>query len=484
MEYIFAELNHIPAILLAVINWTLRILAVLIVPRNRQPTSGMSWLMLIFLSPILGWIAFLMFGNSKLPRNRRNLQARVDNYLDSIDEGLSEARKAVSRKYDQVLNLAENLVHMPVTYADRYEILDDYDEVFTKLTQDFNNAKEVINVSYYILTFDKSTKPVLEALVKAHRRGVGVFVMYDAYSAFIHGKRVKVARDYLMDAGVPVKVSLPFSLVPNKYLRPDLRNHRKMVVIDHRICYTGSQNIIDKTYHRKDDIRYKELVVRMEGHVAKHVEIVFATDWLAETKENILLLDPSPRRHNKDTNLRVQVLPSGPGYADENNLKVLTALFYTAEHSITIVNPYFVPDTALMTAIVSAARRGVRVTMVNSEAVDQFFVAHAQRSYYEELLKAGVHIYLHRRPVLVHSKFMIVDDEVSAVGTSNLDMRSLILDSELTVMVYGEQFASSLQAVADTYLANARVVDKESWEARPVAHKIFDTIARLTASIQ
>ena len=484
MDYVIAEIGHVPAILLLVTNWSLRLLGLVIVPRNRQPMSGMAWLMLIFLSPILGWIAFLMFGNPKLPKNRRNLQSKVDHYLDSIDEGDSQARQAVNAKYDSVLNLAESLAHMPVTYADRYEILDVYDDVFKRLTQDISDAKEVINVSFYILGLDKSTNQMLKALVKAHRRGVSVYVLYDDYSMLRYRKWVKAAKVYLKAAGIPIHPSLPFSLAPNKYLRPDLRNHRKMVTIDHNVCYTGSQNIIDKTYHRPDTIYYKELVVRMEGNVAKHMEIVFATDWLAETKENILLLDPAPRRRNKQTNLRVQVLPSGPGYLDENNLKVFTALFYTAEHSITVVNPYFVPDNALMTAIISAARRGVRVTMVNSEAVDQFFVAHAQRSYYEQLLEAGVHIYLHRKPVLVHSKFMIVDEEVSTVGSSNMDMRSFVLDSELTMIVYGQQFARGLQAVADTYLADARVVDKEAWSVRPLSHKIFDTIARLTASIQ
>lgn len=484
MDILVAEMSHVPAFLLILINWSLRILGLVIVPRNRQPMSGMAWLMLIFLSPILGWIAFLMFGNPKLPKNRKNLQAKVDSYLEAIDDGDTQARKAVNAKYDSVLNLAESLVRMPVTYADRYEILDDYDDVFHRLTQDITNAKEVINVSFYILGLDKATKQVLKALVAAHKRGVNVYVLYDDYSILRYRKWTKAAIAYLKKAGVPVHASLPFSLAPNKYLRPDLRNHRKMVTIDHHVCYTGSQNLIDKTYHRPDDIHYKELVVRMEGNVAKHMEIVFATDWLAETKENILLLDPAPRRHNKQTNLRVQVLPSGPGYLDENNLKVFTALFYAAEHSITIVNPYFVPDNALMTAIISAARRGVRVTMVNSEAVDQFFVAHAQRSYYDQLLEAGVHIYLHRKPVLVHSKFMVVDEEVSTVGSSNMDIRSFVLDSELTMLVYGQQFASSLQAVADAYLANAKVVDKEAWSARPLSHKIFDTVARLTASIQ
>lgn len=484
IDYVLASFSHLPALLFIITGWVLRALALFIIPRGRAPTAGMAWLMLIFLVPVPGWIVFLMFGHSKLPRNRRNLQKRVDHYLESIDDGDRAARNDVDQKYRQVLDLAESLVHMPVTYCDRYEIIDNYNDFFKQLTQDIINSKEVIYINFYILCLDTSTKSVFDALEQAHARGVNIHVLYDAYCQIRYRKWARPAKERLEKMGIAVKASLPFSLRLGNYQRPDLRNHRKMVIIDHTIGYTGSQNLIDKTYHRKDEIYYKELVVRTEGHVSKHLEAVFAADWLAETKENILLFDPLPRRRNKKTNLRVQVIPSGPGYADENNLKVFTSLFYVAERSITIVNPYFVPDDALMTAITSAARRGVKVTMINSQAEDQFLVAHAQHSFYDQLIESGVNVYQHKHPALVHSKFIIIDDEVSAVGSSNLDSRSFMLNSELTLLVYGEQFASALQAVADTYLENSRPIEKERWDARSAGHKLFDNIARLTSSIQ
>ncbi len=485
-DFILADISRLPAIIFILFGWLLRILALFVVPRNRQPTSGMAWLMLIFISPILGWLAFLLIGSSKLPRHRQNLQARVDRYLEAIDQGEHTAKEAVNAKYTKTVNLAERLVHMPVTYCDRYEVLADYNEVFSRLAQDIDEAKEVVNINFYIMALDESTEPVVAAIERAHKRGVSVYVLFDDYCrvSLRYRRRFKALFNRLSDAGVRCIGSLPISLTFKKYLRPDLRNHRKLVTIDHYVAYTGSQNLIDKTYHRKDDIKYKELVVRLEGDVAKHIEIVFATDWLAETKENILLLDPTSRRRNTNTNLRVQVVPSGPGYLDENNLKVFASLFYEAEKSITIVNPYFVPDDSLMTALTSAVRRGVQVNMINSEVIDQLFVGHAQRSYYEQLLAAGVRIYLHKKPTLVHSKFIVVDDEVSAVGSSNLDIRSLVLDSELTLLVYGEQFASSLQAIADSYLANSRQLDKDQWAKRSAVNKLFDNIARLTSSLQ
>lgn len=485
-EFILADISRLPAITFILFGWLLRVVALFVVPRNRPPTSGMAWLMLIFISPTLGWVAFLLIGSSKLPKNRQNLQARVDRYLEAIDQGDHTAKEAVNKKYTKTVDLAERLVHMPVAYCDRYEVISDYDEVFSRLAQDIDNAKEVVNVNFYIMVLDNSTEQVVAAIERAHKRGVSVYVLYDDYCRWSlrYRRRFKLLRFRLESAGVRYVASLPMTLSFKKYLRPDLRNHRKLVTIDHYLAYTGSQNLIDKTYHRKDSISYKELVVRLEGDIAKHIEIVFATDWLSETKENILLLDPTSRRRNNNTNLRVQVVPSGPGYLDENNLKVFTSLFYEAEKSITIVNPYFVPDDSLMTALTSAVKRGVRVVMLNSDVIDQLFVGHAQRSYYEQLLEAGVNIHLHKKPELVHSKFIVVDDEVSAVGSSNLDIRSLVLDSELTLLVYGEQFASSLQAIADSYLANSRQLDKQSWSARPATHKLFDNIARLTSSLQ
>lgn len=485
-DIILAGISSLPTLVFVLFGWGLRVLALFVVPRNRPPMSGMAWLMLIFISPILGWCTFLVLGNSKLPKHRQNLQARVDRYLEAIDQGDRTARDAVNIKYTKTMDLAERLVHMPVAYCNRYEAISEYSEVFERLVQDIDTAKEVINMNFYIMALDDTTEPVFAALERAEKRGVSVYILFDDYCRvnWRYRKYFKAAYQRLTKAGICCVATLPMSLSFKKYLRPDLRNHRKLVTIDHYIAYTGSQNLIDKTYHRNDDIYYKELVVRLEGDVAKHIEVVFATDWLAETKENILLLDTTSRRRNSNTNLRVQVVPSGPGYLDENNLKVFTSLFYEAEKSITIVNPYFVPDDSLMTALTSAVKRGVAVTMVNSAAVDQFFVAHAQRSYYEQLLAAGVHIYLHKKPVLVHSKFIIVDDEVSAVGSSNLDIRSLVLDSELTLLVYGSQFASSLQAVADSYLASSKQLDKKIWNTRPAIYKLFDNIARLTASLQ
>lgn len=485
MENFFSvDIGRMLAIGLIGLDWLLRLLALFVVPRNRPPTAGMAWLMLIFFAPIPGWVIFLLIGNPKLPKHRRNLQSRVDKFLEMIGENNDDLAKAAGAKYYQLFKLAHNLTNLPLTYCDRYEIIYNYDDYFDRLVKDIDSAKQVVHVNSYILALDKATDQVIAALERAHSRGVTVYVLYDDYCRFSHRKRLTAAVNRLHSSGIKVQASLPIRFSIRHYMRPDLRNHRKIITIDHYIGYTGSQNLIDKTYHRKDEVSYKDLMVRLEGHVAKHMDLVFAADWYAETRENILLPEPSPLKKSAIGKMRVQVLPSGPGYADENNLKVFAAMFYAAERSITIVNPYFVPDDALLTAIISAASRGVRVVMVNSEVVDQLFVAHAQRSYYEKLLQAGVEVFLHKRPTLIHSKFVIIDEEISAVGSSNLDIRSLVLDSELTLLVNDKSFSSGLQAVSDMYLANSRQISLAAWKARPAIKKLFDNIARLTSALQ
>lgn len=168
MEIILANTSHLPAILFILTGWILRLLALFVVPRNRSPMSGMAWLMLIFLSPAPGWLLFLILGSSKLPKNRRNLQAKVDNYLEAIDQSDLAARGAVDKKYAKTLDLAERLVHMPVAYCDRYELIDTYDDMFARLAGDIDAAKEVVNINFYILGLDAATQPVFDALKRAH----------------------------------------------------------------------------------------------------------------------------------------------------------------------------------------------------------------------------------------------------------------------------------------------------------------------------
>ncbi len=471
-----------------VIEWLLRIVALFVVPRNRKPTSGMAWLMLIFFFPEIGWIIFLVLGSPKLPKNRRDAQKTLDQYIASVKQAIERTKSTTvarpPQKYVGAVSLSDNLTHLPLFAGNAIEPLPDYTDIIARITEDVCRAKHYIRLEYYILALDDATEPLFEALEQASGRGVEVRVLYDAIGVRkFPRKREMVVR--MAGAGIDAHAMLPLHLPGKKYTRPDLRNHRKLVVVDGVVGYTGSLNMIQRDYHRKDDIVYDELVVRIEGPVVPQLEAVFLNDWLAETGQVLKQPDRNFERQLKPKgDISAHIVPSGPGYEYENNRKLFASLFYAAEKDITIVNPYFVPDQSLITALTSAARRGVRVRLLNSEAIDQVFVAHAQRSYYEEMLQAGVEIYLYKKPTLLHSKYAIIDDDACFVGSSNMDIRSFELNQELTLTVYDKKFVAAMQRITDGYLKKSTRVSKKAWLSRPPRKQLLDNIARLTSSLQ
>lgn len=470
----------------------LNLLALFVVPKNRKPSSGTAWLLVIFLVPFLGWLLFLLIGRNKLPKPRRDAQKKVDDTLDRVLRQLQTNRQAnkfldgqVPAKYQAVAKLATALGHLPVFSSNQLRALNDYDQALQSIASDISRAKKSVYVGYYIFTLDQATEPIVAELAAAARRGVTVRVLFDAFGSRKF-KGTKLLKQRFANDNIPYRVMLPLRLFGKNYLRPDLRNHRKVVTIDQSIGYTGSQNLVARGYHRKDEIVYDELVVRMTGPIVYQLSAVFAADWWAETKQGLKDIAPESISNKVDDRAGslLQLLPSGPGYEDENNLKVFTQLVHTAQASITIVNPYFVPPEPLLMAIVSAARRGVKVVMVNSEASDQWMVAHAQRSYYETLLKAGVNIKLYKKPTLLHSKYMIIDEEVVVVGSSNMDVRSFELNHELSLLCYDKAFTSKMVKQTKQYLDRCSSLTLSGWQKRRPIAQLLDNIARLASTLQ
>lgn len=475
-----------------VFEWFIRIAALFVVPRNRKPTSGMAWLMIIFLAPIPAALFFLAIGSPKLPKNRRSAQKVLDHYIAADLEDIKQNTVAKTvidvpapGKYQSLARLSRALTHLPVVAGNTVVPLADYNDTIDRIIRDVRKARSYVYIEYYILALDDTTEPLFDAIADAAAHGVVVRVLYDAYGSRKY-PRFQEMKQRLRDDDVHAQSMLPLKWPGRNYVRPDLRNHRKLVVVDGQVGYTGSLNMITRDYHRRDDIVYDELVVRLTGPVVYELEAVFFTDWFSET--GVLLndsqLDLKQVHVDKTHDVHAQLLPSGPGYDDENNLKVFNSALYAAEHTVTIVNPYFVPNESLIMALVSAAKRGVQVRMINSEAIDQHLVAHAQRSYYEEMLRAGVDIYLYKEPTLLHSKYMLIDDDLSLVGSSNMDIRSFELNHELTLLTYDAAVAKKLAAITDDYLKRSTRLSKRAWLARPRHKQLFDNLARLTSSLQ
>ncbi len=474
------------------LDWAIRIGAIFVVPQNRKPSSGTAWLLLIFLLPTFGLLAYIVLGSPKLPKSRRTAQKTLDGIIAKTIKNtqrshdldtLLDATPPV--KYAQIAALSEALGHMPVFGGNLATILPDYNDVFERIVRDIDTAEHYVHLEYFIVVLDEITAPIFDALARAHNRGVVTRVLYDSFSTRRYKDWKKTIAKLETDGAI-VQAMLPFKLPGKGYVRPDLRNHRKLVVIDGHTGYTGSQNLVQRDYHRKDDIYYKELVVRIQGPVAMQLAAVFLSDWYSET--GTLLdyrnLGSTPANLQSYGDSLAQILPSGPGFDDENNLKLFTSLIHAAQKHITITNPYFVPDDALTIAITSAAKRGVSVTMINSEAMDQWMVGYAQRSFYDVLLKAGVHIYWYDKPVLVHSKFITVDDEIATIGSSNLDIRSFSLNLEVTLVSYDPMVVKKLRKIESDYLAGATQVTAAHWKKRTRKQRLLDNIARLTSALQ
>jgi len=471
---------------------TIRIAALGIIPGGRKPATGMAWLLAVLLSPLLGLIAFAMFGRTRLEKKRYARQQEAHNRI------LEAARNAPSLAEDSgqppyvvsVTRLNHRLGALPLQSDNDVELFEDYQESIAAMTAAISNAEHFVNVEFYITAWDEMTEPMFAAMVDATQRGVTVRLLFDHLgSRGIPGYKDMLTK--LEATEIQWHRMLPVELRRGRVRRPDLRNHRKLVVVDGRLGFTGSQNLIEPGYNKPKNHaagrKWVELMVRLRGPVVAALDAVFASDWFTETGDALpVSVHPAPDIAGAGVLRTVpcQLVPSGPGYHAENNLRMFTTLIYGAHRRLSITSPYFVPDESLLYAVTTAAQRGVEVELFVSEQSDQFMVGHAQASYYRALLEAGVTIQLYPEPYVLHSKHFTVDDQVAVICSSNMDLRSFALNYEISLMLLGPPVVARVRAVEDNYRALSRTLTLEEWDQRPGRKKYLDNVMRLTAALQ
>ncbi|KAA9130415.1 cardiolipin synthase [Microbacterium caowuchunii] len=472
-----------------VFDATIRIAAIIIVPRNRRPTAAMAWLLAIYFIPIIGVFLFLLIGTPRLPRVRRRRQRAVNEYIQETTRGLDfgTLRPDAPGWFTSLVTLNRNLGAMPISGDNDAHLISDYQESLDAMADAIRHAEAYVHVEFYILQSDASTDNFFRAMEEAAARGVSVRVLLDHWAN--RGKPYYGRTLKRLDAmGAKWRLMLPVQPLRGKYQRPDLRNHRKLLVVDGQVAFMGSQNVTDSTYNLRKNIKrglhWVDLMVRLEGPVVGSVDAVFLSDWYSETDE---ILSEEVRQYdlNRSTgDLDCQIVPSGPGFEFENNLRLFIGLLYAAKRRISVVSPYFVPDEAILLAITTACHRGVEVELFVSEEGDQALVYHAQRSYYEALLRAGVRIWMYRRPYILHTKAFTIDDEVAVIGSSNMDMRSFGLNMEITLMIRGGEFVEEMREVEDKYRSLSRELTLDEWLQQPLRSTVLDNLARLTSALQ
>jgi cardiolipin synthase len=476
-------------VLVFIFDVVVRIAAIIIVPRNRRPTAATAWLLAIYFIPLVGVILFLLIGNPRLPRKRRRKQRRINDYIRETSEQLAfgTLRPHAPDWFTSLVTLNRTLGAMPITGDNSAHLISEYQESLDAMADAIEGAATFVHVEFYILQTDASTDRFFRALEGATSRGIQVRVLLDHWAN--RGKpfyRRTLKR--LTNMGAEWRLMLPVQPLKGRYQRPDLRNHRKLLVVDGTVAFMGSQNVTDSTYNLKKNIKrglhWVDLMARLEGPVVASVDAVFLSDWYSETDQ---VIEDERGLFSVTTgpgDLDCQIVPSGPGFEFENNLRLFLGLLYSAQRKVIVVSPYFVPDEALLLAITTACHRGLQVELFVSEEGDQAIVYHAQRSYYETLLRAGVKIWMYRKPYILHSKSMSIDDEIAIFGSSNMDMRSFGLNMEISMLVRGGEFVEELRSVEDKYRSLSRELTLEEWMQQPLRSTVLDNLARLTSALQ
>ncbi len=477
-------------LLVLVLIVTIAVVSLIVVPRNRRPQSALAWLLLIYTLPLIGFTLFLMLGSRRLPKRRREQQDEINTYILETTEGMDRVSKDSPWPpwLEPIVELNRNLGAMPLVGGNTARLFTDYTASITAMTEAVRGAQRSVHVEFYIMSVDDETEQFFAALAEAAARGVPVKVLYD-HVASLRVKGYRRMRRRLDAIGAEHHPMLPVRPFRGQWQRPDLRNHRKFLIVDGAIGFTGSQNLIERGYkrgRRRDGSRlaWKELMVRFEGPIVAGIDALFATDWYSETNELLLRETSTTPVIDPGQGLDAQVVPSGPAFEGENNLRLFNSLVYAAQEQIQICSPYFVPDESMLYAITTAAQSGLDVQLFVSEIGDQTLVFHAQRSYYEELLRAGVRIWLYRAPTILHAKHFTIDDEVAIIGSSNMDMRSFSLNLEVSVMVRGDSIIRELRAIEQSYRENSRELTLDQWLRRPAHMRTFDDLARVTATVQ
>lgn len=453
-------------------EWMVRLCALVVIPQRRSPSSARAWLLLVFFLPIPGFILFLAIGSDRFPKWR---QARFQSLRPFFESAVDIVRPFQAFPYatQPVAELVTALGRFPATEGNRIELIDDYDEVIDRLIEDINGSTSSIHLLVYIFADDAVGQRIADALGHAKGRGVDVRVLFDQVGS--HRWRRGTLR-MLHAQNVEVREALPLHFLRFRS-RGDMRNHRKLFVIDGKIGYAGSQNLVAKDFRK--GITNQELVVRSEGPVVAVMDAIVRGDWSMETGELPLKSQVRPEQIGS---ARVQMLPSGEDYRLEGFESLLVWQIHQARERVILVTPYFIPDEDILGALRTAVVRGVTVDIVLSKVVDQRLVNLSQSSYYEDLLVAGVKIHLYR-DYLLHAKNVGIDGTLAIVGSSNVDLRSFQLNEEASLLLYDADSIKRVDAIQRGYLENADVLDLEIWRRRSPLRKICENAARMVNSL-
>lgn len=471
---------HVISTTLLVGHWLLAVGLSLRVITRRSPVGvSIAWIAVMFSVPFIGAGLYLLVGEKRLGRRRAARTAAhaggMRHWQDSLRQKHVPVRQLAAEV--QPLNrLAEGVIGFPALAGNSIELLDNFQRIFDAIVADIDGAREKCHLSFYIWHGAGRTVDVVDALVRAAHRGVECKALGDALGskAFLKGELV----DRLRNAGVHFRATLPTGLMPTLFSRADLRNHRKIVVIDDCIAYAGSQNLVDPRFFKQQSGagEWVDAMARITGPAVAALGGVFALDWSIETGDEFA--PPAVAGGGASTGCLIQVAPSGPGLQPEAIHQLMLTAIYASRNDLVMTTPYFVPDESILLALRSAAQRGVNVTLVVPARNNSILVRFASAANFDGLLSSGARIALFKGGLL-HTKSLTIDGATSIFGSVNLDMRSFWLNFEISLFIYDPDFTGRLRSLQCKYLDNSEQLDLGSWRRRPKWRQLAEDAFRL-----
>lgn len=463
-------------------------LSLRVIMRKRAPSVSFSWLVVILLIPFGGAITYLLFGESRIGERRAN---RLITSRPMINEWTKALQSKAEIDWDLINPCCSPLERqalaatgIPAMPGNSLELIEGADRFFQLLIEDIRKAQSSCYLEFYILSQGGLVDALIDALLAARKKGVVCRVLLDSIGSKPFLRSRVAAR--LRQGGVTLVEALPAGLLRALFVRIDLRNHRKIAIIDGEIAYTGSQNLVDPRFFRQGNGwgEWIDAMVRITGPVVELLTAAFMFDWLLEGRQQLTEYAGTTDIHPVDPagSALVQLAPSGPGFGEDTIHNLLLTTLYAARRELILTTPYFVPDNAILAALKSAAQRGVAVTIIVPQKNDSRLVHYASRARYEALTAAGVRIMTFTGGLL-HTKTITVDGDFCLFGSVNLDMRSFWLNFEMTLFLYDKDFTGQVRELQHRYLQAATQHDAASFQSRSFGQRLLENFALLVSPL-
>lgn len=448
--------------------------------RDREPASRAAWILILIFLPVVGIIAYLLFGEPWVAHRFRRRAGSVTVELDAKPcPGSDSVLDEVPDRFHAAFRTCQSLSDSPPTGGNQASLAQDSNAAIDAMVKDFDEARHTIHLSFYIWLADRNGLKVVEALQRAASRGVICRVLADGIGsrALIRSKHWPAMKKAGVKLCTSMKLSLGLVFVLGN--RVDLRNHRKIVVIDNHITYCGSQNCADPEFLIK--ARYApwvDIMLRFQGPVAAQNQRLFAADWMLEAGEDICSPAVEPPPPAAGDGFVAAAFGTGPMSPKGAMSDVFVSLLYSAEREVVISTPYFVPDPPLLAALSCCARRGVQTTLILPARNDSWVVSAISKAYYPQLIEAGVRIFEFRGGLL-HAKTLVADQTVSLVGSTNMDRRSLELNFENNILLGSTDLSQQIRQRQESYLADSSQITRQSIQHRPLLRRLGENVATI-----